>query len=147
MDLPLLVSPDKLRQLHDELAASASQLGRIADQTERLGAAQGWEGSAQRGFLGATQATGARCRELSRRLASDAARVERLEEQLAAELAVLYRLEQEVLGALHRLAARAIDDISGEARSLLDQVRARLPGSGSPGWRNVASSLVHGGWL
>jgi hypothetical protein len=147
MDLPLLVSPHKLRLLRDELSASAGQLGRIADQTASLGAAHGWEGGAQRTFSMASQAAAARCRELSDRLASDAARVERLEEQLAGELAVLHRLEHEVLGALHRLAARAIDDVSGEARSLLDRVRARLPGRGSPGWRDVASSLVTGGWL
>ncbi len=147
MDLPLLVSPDKLHRLRDELSATAGQLGRIADQADRLGLDNGWRGGAQRSFALASQAAGARCRELSQRLASDAARVERLEDQLAAELAVLHRLEHEVMGALHRLAVRAVDDVTGEARSLYDRVRSRLPGHGSPGWRDVASSLLRGGWL
>ena len=147
MDLPLLVSPGRLRELSDELADESAQLGRIAEQATVLGVAQGWEGNAERAFSLAAQAAATRCRELSRRLASDAVRVERLEEQLAAELGVLHRLEQEVLGALHRLAVRAVDDVTGEARSLLDRVRARLPCHGSPGWRDVASTLVHGGWL
>lgn len=147
MQLPLLVSPDALRRLHDELADSAGQLGHIADQTADLGATRGWEGRAQSAFLSASQTAAERCRELSSRLASDAARVARLEEQLAEELAVLHRLEHEVLGALHRLAARALDDVTDDARSLLDRVRARLPGPGSPGWRDVAGTLIHGGWL
>jgi uncharacterized protein YukE len=147
MDLPLLVSPDKLAQLRDELSATAGQLGRIADQADRLGLQDGWEGGAQRSFASASHAAAMRCRELSRRLASDAARVERLQEQLAAELAVLHRLEHEVLGALQRLAVRAVDDVTGEVRSVYDRFRGALPGRGSPGWRDVASSLVRGGWL
>ena len=39
---------------------------------------------------------------------------------------------------------RAFDTM---ARSLYDRVRVRLPGHGSPGWRDVASSLLRGGWL
>ncbi|MDX6210941.1 MAG: hypothetical protein QOF82_28 [Frankiales bacterium] len=147
MDLPLLVSPDKLRRLHDELSATAATLGQIAEQAEQVGLDGGWQGGAQRSFSASTLSAAGRCRELSRRLASDAARVGRLEEQLAAELAVLHRLEHEVLGALHRLAVRALDDVTGEARSLYDRVCPRLPAHGSPGWRDVASSLLRGGWL
>lgn len=148
MELPLLVSPQRLEQLREQLSATSAQLGRIAGQVGQLGgshsAGGSWQGNAQRSFAAAAQAAAARCLELSRRLAADAARVERLAEQLAAELAVLHRLEHEVMGALHRLALRAVDDTSGEARSLYDRVRQRLPAHGSPQWRQVAATLVDG---
>lgn len=144
MDLPLLVSQRSLGRLRDQLTAAAGQLGRVAAEVDGVALQVGWRGNAQRAFAAVAASTGRHCLELSARLLIDAARVERLEAELAAELAVLRRLEHEVLGALHRLAARAVDDTTGEARSLYDRVRQRLPGSGSPRWRDLASTLVGG---
>jgi hypothetical protein len=144
MDLPLLVSPGKLDQLRDDLATAATRVGRIGADVDQLAIAAGWEGAAQRAFSATAQATGRRCLEASRRLSVEAARVDGLAEQLGTELAVLHRLEHDVLGALQRLATRASNDVTGEARSLYDSVRQRLPDRGSPGWRELAAGLVDG---
>lgn len=144
MDLPLLVSPSSLERLRDQLAVTARQLGLISAQVEQLGREDGWAGAAHRAFAAAALGAGSRCTDLSRRLLADSARVDRLAQDLAAELAVLHRLEHEVMGALGRLATRALDDATGTGRTLYAEVRRHLPGSGSPGWRGLAARLVEG---
>jgi hypothetical protein len=147
MELPFLASPDSLTGLSDQLRATAGQIGRIAEQVDDLARDDGWSGGGQRAFADAAREAAGRCTEAAHRLTVDAARIERLAEQLSAELAVLYRLEHEVMGALDRLAVRAVTDVTGEAQSVYDRVRRELPGRGSPGWRDLASTLLGGGLL
>jgi hypothetical protein len=147
MDLPLLVSPDSLSRLHDNLADASRQVGRIAGHAELLATDGDWQGAAHDAFASAARTAGAQCLVVSRRLAVDAARVEELETELLLRLAELYRLERDVLGALHRLATAVSDEVTGDARALLDGVGRHLPGRGSPHWHDVASTLLDGGWL
>ncbi len=144
MDLPLLASPHHLDRLGDRLRAAAAQIGRIAASVEQLGCDESWRGPAQRAFSASARHVGSQCLEISCRLTADAARVEAMADQLRAELAILHHLEHAVVGALGRLATRALHDTSGAAQGLYDSVRHRLPDHGSPLWRDLASHLVHG---
>lgn len=141
--MDLLVSPDRLARLRDQLTATAGQLAAVAERVEQLGRGQGWRGDAQQAFDGATSRLGGQCAELARRVRADADRVERCRGQLADELAVLRRLEHEVLGTLHRLAGRFADDVTGRVRQVYDDVVRRLPTPGSPDWRPLASRLAN----
>ena len=140
--MDLLVSPDRLSRLRDQLAATARQIGALAERVEQLGRDDGWQGTAQRAFAAGARSAAARCRELSGRLRADAARVEHCEEQLVAELAVLHRLEHEVLGTLHRIAGRLGSDLTGRLRGVYEDVVRRLPVPGSPDWRPLATQVA-----
>ena len=146
MDLPLMVSPANLARLRDELTGASRRIGHVSGQAGQQAIPGPWQGGAQHAFASASRTVGAQCLELSERLAAIAARVERLEEQLAEELAVLDHIEHGVLGALHRLAAAAVTDATGEARRIYDRVSQRLPMRGSPHWHELAH-LIGGGWL
>jgi hypothetical protein len=140
--MDLLVSPDRLGRLRDQLTATAGHLASIAERVEQLGREPGWQGEAQRAFAGQALRTGVRCSELARRLRCDAGRVERCREELADELAALRRLEHEVLGSLHQLAGRLAGDVTGHLRQVYDDVVRRLPSPGSPDWRPLAARLA-----
>jgi uncharacterized protein YukE len=140
--MDLLVSPERLSRLRDQLASTAAQLAATAERVEQLARDDGWQGSAQRAFATGARSASSRCRELSRRLQTDARRIEHCHEQLVTELAVLRRLEHEVLGTLHRIAGRLTDDLTGRLRGVYDDVVGRLPVSGSPDWRPLAARLA-----
>ena len=140
--MDLLVSPDRLARLRDQLNRCAGQLAAVAERVDQLGRQPGWQGDAQLAFAAQALRVGGRCAELGRRVHSDAAKVERCAEQLAEEFAVLRRLEHEVLGTLHRLAGRLVDDVTGNVRRVYDDVVRRLPSPGSPDWRPLAADVA-----
>jgi uncharacterized protein YukE len=140
--MDLFVTPDRLARLHDQLTGCAGQLAAVAERVDQLGREPGWQGDAQRAFAAQALRVGGHCAELARRVRADAGKVERCAEQLAEELAVLRRLEHEVLGTLHRLAGRLLDDVTGHVRQVYDDVVRRLPSPGSPDWRPLAADLA-----
>lgn len=143
MHVPLLVSPDSLTWLHDDLTNAAQTVSRIAGQAETLTALGGWRGGAEHAFASAARTAGAHCDAVSRRLRADAVRVDRLAEELADEFRVLQRLEDELVAAVHELARRAVEDTTGEATAAYEQVRHLLPTQLSPHLRTVASTIRH----
>jgi uncharacterized protein YukE len=140
--MDLLVSPDRMFRLRDQLTGCAGQLAAVAERVGQLGGDPGWQGDAQRAFARQGLRVGDECTELARRLRADAARVEHCGEQLAEELAVLRRLEHEVLATLHHLAGRLVSDVTGHVRQVYDDVVRRLPSPGSPDWRPLAARLA-----
>jgi hypothetical protein len=143
MHLSLLVSPGSLSRLHDDLTSAATTVGRIASHTEALAGASGWHGAAEHVFAAKARSAGAQCEAVSRRLQADAARVDRLAEELVDEFRVLQQLEDQLVGLVHELARRALEDTTGEATEVYERVRHLLPAHLSPHWRSVASTIGH----
>ncbi len=141
MDIPLLVSPDSLTGLRDELAAASRTMGQIAAHAEQAARQGGWSGPAEQLFAAAARTTGARCDALARRLGADAARVDRLADELTHELAAIQRLEDALVDAVRDLGRRAAQDVTGDAAAAYEKVRHLLPDHLSPRWRTVASSI------
>ncbi|BEP15130.1 hypothetical protein acdb102_34410 [Acidothermaceae bacterium B102] len=141
IDIPLLVSPSSLSRLHDDLAAAALRVGRIAGQVEQVAAQGGWRGGAERAFATAARTAGAQCDVLARRLSADAARVDQLAEELIDELHELQCMEDELLDAVHELARRVLADTTGQAAAAYERARHLLPAHLSPHWRAVASTI------
>ena len=141
--MDLLVTPDRLARLRDQLTGCACQLAAVAERVDQLGREPGWQGEAQRAF--AAQAREAR---RSLRRAGEAPPRRRAHGRAlrraarGGSLPVLRRLEHEVLGTLHRLAGRLVDDVTGHVRRVYDDVVRRLPSPGSPDWRPLATDLA-----
>jgi hypothetical protein len=143
MDLPLLVTPGSLTQLHVDLAAASLRVGRIAGQVVEVADMTGWRGGAEHAFATAARTAGAQCDLLARRLRADAVRVDRLAEDLIDELRVLQHLEDEIVDAVEDLARKAFEDPSGDAAAVYERVRRMLPDHLSPLWHGFASTIGH----